>query len=91
MRKESSTGEVIDVLPVGTRIRHTDHKTLTGRIVRHEYHESGKISPLPYLVHWDQEDASRVLGLLGSIYPMRSEIEIIPVQEVTDVNNSNPR
>ena len=76
MRKEASDGTVIDVLLEGTRVRHTKHPHITGRIVRHEYHESGKISPLPYCVYWDDPDAHKVLGSL-SIYPSMSSVEEI--------------
>lgn len=75
-KKETSTGEFIDVLPVGTKVRHKKHRNLTGIIVRHEYHEGGKISPLPYCVHWDQQEAYKVLGWFA-VYPMRTEIKAI--------------
>lgn len=76
MKKETSSGEVIDVLVLGTRVRHKEKPELTGKIVAHEYHESGKISPLPYKVYWDQANASKILGPL-SIYPSVDSIEEI--------------
>jgi len=74
MLKEASDGTMIDVLPEGTKVRHKEHTELTGKIMRHEYHESGKISPLPYLVYWDNPEAWRVLGIL-SLYPRMDEVE----------------
>lgn len=72
---EASDGTVIEVLPVGTIVRHKKHLELTGKIVHYEYHESGKLSPLPYCVHWD--DSALAAKLLGwfFVYPSKSEIE----------------
>ena len=76
MIKETVAGEKIDVLPVGTRVKHKTHPELTGKIVAHEYHESGKISPLPYKVYWDQRSAVDILGWFF-IYPSMDSIEEI--------------
>jgi hypothetical protein len=76
MKKETKSGEIIDVLPVNTRVRHKTHPELTGRIVAHEYHESGYISPLPYKIYWDQGNASEILGFFF-IYPSIDSIEKI--------------
>jgi len=72
---ETSDGSFIEVLPVGTKVRHKRHPELIGEIVHYEYHESGKLSPLPYCVHWI--DGKRAHILLGwfSIYPARDELE----------------
>jgi len=55
------SGEAIDVLPVGTRVRHKRFPDLLGTIARHEFHESGAISPIPYYVCWDSEARARLL------------------------------
>ena len=55
------SGEAVDVLPVGTRVRHKRHLDLIGTITRHEFHESGSISPIPYYVEWDFEWRARML------------------------------
>ena len=75
IEKENSMGEIIKVLPVGTRIRHKKYPELKGVIYGHEYHESGKISPLPYCVHW--EDNSKASDILGwfFVYPDPENIE----------------
>ena len=75
---EASDGTVIEVLPVGTPVRHKRYPELIGKIVHYEYHESGKISPLPYCVHWnDSRRASELLGWFF-VYPSRDEIEEMP-------------
>jgi len=74
IRVEDSTGEFIEILPVGTRVYFKGHPKLTGTIVAWEYHESGKVSPLPYLVHWDDYALSRKYLGWFDIYPMKSEI-----------------
>lgn len=72
-----STGEQLELLPVGTRVCHTKNRRLTGTIVAWEYHESGSVSPLPYKVYWDDSQlAHKVIGFM-SIYPMRSEVQPI--------------
>ena len=65
----TNTGEILELLPVGTRIHHKDHPKLTGKIVGWEYHERGGISPLPYKVYWD--NPALALELIGwfTIYP----------------------
>ena len=71
-----SYGDTINVLPVGTRVRHKKHRNLKGKIVAHEYHEGGKISPLPYKVYWDNGDlAARLIGFM-SIYPTVGSVEV---------------
>lgn len=58
-------GEEIEVLPIGTAIQHRTLPQLTGKIVGHEYHESGAISPIPYRIQWDNEAlaATRIGGM----------------------------
>jgi hypothetical protein len=46
-------GEQITLLPIGTRIRSIQHPELTGYIKGHEYADSEHISPIPYLIGWD--------------------------------------
>lgn len=55
------SGGAIDVLPVGTRIRHKQHTDLVGTIFRLVFHKSGNISPIPYYVAWDCELRARTL------------------------------
>ena len=74
--QETSSGEMIHVLPIGTRVRHKKHPELTGYIKQHEYHESGKISPIPYNVNWDNNAlASRLLGWFF-IYSTNEALEL---------------
>ena len=82
-KMETSSGEIIEVLPVGTTVRHKKYPELVGKIVRYEYHESGKLSPLPYCVHW--EEGLKAGTLLGwfSIYPNHNEIEEEPNAKVS--------
>ena len=82
IEKEDSMGEIIKVLPVGTKIRHKKHPELIGMIYGHEYHKCGKISPMPYCVHWD--DNSKASDILGwfFVYPEPTEIE--PIREVSN-------
>lgn len=77
MKMIDSTGQTIDVLPVGTRVRHIKDRRLTGKIMGHEFHEGGQISPLPYLVYWDNSELARkVIGLIN-IYPPMDKVEIL--------------
>lgn len=74
-RIEASDGNVLEIYPIGTRVRHKEYPELVGEIVGHEYHESGKISPLPYLVHWDNNTlAHDKLGIFF-VYPSPKSIE----------------
>jgi hypothetical protein len=74
-RMETSEGQIIEVLPIGTKVRHKEHPELIGIIVHYEYHRSGKLSPLPYCVHWeDNALASKLLGWLF-VYPSREMLE----------------
>lgn len=64
--QEDSTGAILELLPVGTRVQHKRHPELIGTIKRWEYHESGKVSPIPYLVEWDNFGmAQNTLGALS--------------------------
>ena len=60
-----SDGTDLEVLPIGTRVADSENPALTGTIRRYEYHESGRISPLPYNIQWDDCDlAYRVRGFM---------------------------
>ena len=77
--KEASDGKVLELLPVGTRVRHKKHPELVGQIVAYEYCDDGtvtkKVSPLPYKVYWDNSDLAHDLIGWFAIYPCMSEIE----------------
>ena len=78
-RLETSTGEFVNILPKGTRIRHIKHPELTGVIRSHEYHESGKISPIPYGVEWDNRYLAReLLGSVLNIWQSEKSVEHAP-------------
>jgi hypothetical protein len=67
----------IDLIPVGTRIRHTTHRELVGQ-VRMWHQINGRASYLPYEIIWDEP--SRAIDLLGGIcamYPKHEDIEKI--------------
>lgn len=67
----------LEVLPVGTRIRSVQHPELTGYVKAHEYHESGYLSPIPYLISWDDSElASKTLGWVF-VYASPGAIEAI--------------
>ena len=74
---ETTEGKLIEVYPIETRVRSKDHPELTGVIRQLEFHESGKISPIPYCISWD--DNSKAYDLLGwmFIYSDPESIEII--------------
>lgn len=74
-RIENSCGEIMELLPVGTRVQYKGHPELTGEIICYEYHEGGKVSPVPYKVYWDNHDlAHKVIGFF-SIYPHPDKVE----------------
>lgn len=72
-----SDGVDRDLLPVGTRVRHTKNPRLTGRIKCWEMHDSGTVSPIPYNVDWDDNGlAARLLGWMW-IYASETCVERI--------------
>jgi len=73
-KTENSCGEMMDLLVIGTRVRHTKYPFLTGYIKDWEFHESGKVSPFPYLVYWDDWRLARELLDPSHIYPSYSEV-----------------
>lgn len=75
---ECSDGTQLYVLPVGTRIRDTKQHGLTGRIKGYEYHESGKISPLPYAIEWDDSSAACDARGWLFVYGCNDTVERIP-------------
>lgn len=74
--KEASDGKILELFPVGTRVKLKKHPQVSGQIVGYEYANGDKISPLPYKVYWD--DYSLACDVLGwfAIYPTMSEIEL---------------
>lgn len=68
------------LLPVGTRIRSVKHPELTGYIKDLEWTDprKGLISPIPYLIGWD--DSSRACDVLGwlFVYSGPDSVERIP-------------
>jgi len=73
---ETSEGKPIEVLPIGTRIRSKSHPELLGTIRQYEYHENGKLSPIPYCISWDNTDkAYRLLGWMF-IYSDPDNVEV---------------
>lgn len=67
----------LHVLPVGTRVRSKKHPELTGYVKRHEYHESGRISPIPYCIGWDDSAATYIKLGMGFVYATDGSIEAI--------------
>lgn len=55
----------------GTRIRSKQHPELTGLMDRWEYHESGRVSGIPYHVTWD--DSGHACDLLGWLFVYASD------------------
>lgn len=73
-RIETSEGEFIELYSVGTKVRHKRYPELIGIIAHYEYHESGKISPLPYCVHWNNYQlAGEKLGWFFA-YPSKDDV-----------------
>lgn len=67
--------EPVVVYPVGTRVRDKRFPELAGVIEKHERHEGGKISPLPFFVAWDDKDKARELRGLVSWYASADTVE----------------
>lgn len=61
-----SDGTCANLLFPGTRVRHVDYPKLTGTIRKWEMHESGKPSPIPYNIDWDDDRLAR--EMLGMFY-----------------------
>lgn len=58
-----SDGTTGDILGEGTRVRSKRHPHLTGYIKAWEYNRPGVLSPVPYLIRWDDSsEAARLLG-----------------------------
>jgi len=68
MKMEASDKTILDVLPVGTRVCDKNHPKLVGTIRKLEFHESGKISPIPYNITWDNHGLALELRGIFSIY-----------------------
>ena len=69
-----STGEVLKLLPVRTRVRHRKHKHLVGEIIHYEWYRYGVVSPMPYCVHWEDNSlAAKLLGFMF-VYPCRDDL-----------------
>jgi hypothetical protein len=66
------------LVPVGTRIRHVRHHDLTGHIKALEYTSPGELSPIPYLIGWD--NSSLAADRLGwfFVYSGPESVERIP-------------
>ena len=64
-------------LRCGDRICSIKHPDLMGHIDAIEMHQSGVPSAIPYRLRWDDEQrATQVLGILGSIYGSDSAVRI---------------
>jgi hypothetical protein len=78
MLTELMDGHKVELIPPGTRVRHIKHPELTGAIKCWEYHQSGKVSVIPYKVYWDDPVwAATILGCM-SIYQHEGSIEVVP-------------
>lgn len=66
------------MVSVGTRIRSIQHPDLTGVIKGLEWTGAGQLSPLPYLIGWD--DSSRAADVLGwfFVYGSPDSVEPLP-------------
>lgn len=79
-RLETSEGEMLDLLPVGTEVTHKYHTELRGKIICYEYHRDGRVSPLPYKVYWTDTDLAReLLGTPSWLYPHYKSIIAAPI------------
>lgn len=58
----------------GTRVRSRQRPELTGLMDRWEYHESGRVSGIPYHVIWD--DSTEACRLLGWLFVYASDAGI---------------
>ena len=75
MKGLTSDGIEFEVIPIGARVRHKEHKELKGRIYSHEFCK-GKYSALPYSVEWDNYELARnLLGMLPC-WPRLESIEM---------------
>ena len=71
-------GETIELLPIGTRIRNRQYPQLTGYIKDHEYADGDHISPIPYLIGWD--DSRKASELLGWFFVYAGNEGIEPIE-----------
>lgn len=81
-RIEASNGEILECLPKGTRVRHYKHRDIIGEIVGYEYHESGKISPVPYKVYWDNSDEA--FDKLGFMNIYQCINTVVPIKDTSE-------
>jgi hypothetical protein len=66
-----------ELLPIGSRIRDTNHPELTGRIKGWEYQRPHVLSAIPYLIEWDDSSlAHRLRGFLF-VYSSGRDIEAV--------------
>lgn len=66
------------MVPVGTLVRSVQHPELTGKIKGLEWTRPGELSPLPYLIGWD--NSSRAADMLGMffVYGSPDSVERLP-------------
>jgi hypothetical protein len=63
------------LLPVGSPIRSVRHPELTGHIEGLEWTSPGELSPIPYLIGWDDSAAAhRALGMMF-VYACVEDVE----------------
>jgi hypothetical protein len=70
------------LVPVGTRIRHRRHPELTGYIKGLEWTRPGELSPVPYLIGWD--DSGRACDLLGWFFVYSHPDSVERLEAVSD-------
>ncbi len=81
---ECVDGSTMEVLPVGAIIRHVKKTHLRGYIKRHEFHHSGKLSPIPYSIGWDNPGfAARELGFMF-VYACVDRVEEVGEWKIFD-------
>jgi hypothetical protein len=79
--QDVSGGDVL-VYALETRVYHKEHTELVGTIIKHERHESGRISPIPFYVLWDNGEWAR--ELLGPMHWYADADRVEPIKEEVD-------
>jgi hypothetical protein len=85
-KRQRAFGQLVATASIRSRILkgvyHKEHTELVGTIIKHERHESGRISPIPFYVLWDNGEWAR--GLLGLMHWYADANRVEPIEEEGD-------
>lgn len=76
----TASGRSIKMLPVGTRVRDSQHRELAGHIAEHTFYGE-HVSSVPYVIAWDDKQAAE--GVRGTDFRLGTNDSVVPVVAMT--------